>query len=75
MSYAEYQRAEQAAAAKFLNDVLPEQDSLHRAIGAIDNVVIKIKDVVIRRDTLRRIQQHLNARIEQNHPTGDWLND
>lgn len=56
-----------------MSDVRPEEDAFFRVIEAIDKVVTQVKDTALIRETLLRASLHLNARIEQNQPTGDWL--
>ncbi len=58
-----------------MSDVRPEEDAFHKAISAIDNVVLTIRDFRTLNETLRRLALHLASRIEQTKPApiGDWL--
>jgi hypothetical protein len=57
-----------------MSEVRPEEDVYFKAISAVDRVVIQVKDVTTAYQTLLRLRQHLDARIEQSKPpTEDWL--
>lgn len=46
-------------------DVLPEQDLLWRGIEAINACVERLPSMTTRNRVLRRLRDHLDARIEQ----------
>ena len=55
--------------------VNPETVVFHRAISAIDDIIMAIPDGAALSDVLARVRLHLEARIEQSKPAGDWLDD
>lgn len=58
-----------------MSDVRPEEDAFYRAISAIDQIVMQVADGPTLVETLERVRLHLETRIEQSKPKGDWLDD
>ena len=59
-----------------MSEVRLEEDLYYKAILAIDKIVAQVHDAKTRSDTLVRVKQHYDARVEQNlytPPEGDWL--